>query len=1170
MELNNENLPVADNQVQVVPGNNVQDQDLPIVNIRPTDPIIGIFAEQHPPGSGKWNARMGGKPNSEWTGLQPDQVFKSTPFHYRRTEMTADSKGFLVRSTGLSTKFKPSDDVLQLQHHVWKHLTSHGLDTIAYLRDPTDSFKVIDVVRNHARFSANIKTTKASADLFTSCFDDYDQSNDAAAQAFLLDSLDPKLVLSLERKIKDGDGFVMMWLKLIQLVVVPSLDRWDTIKDKMKAAPPMDFAGQNVRELCNHFEDWSSTLRAGGQFDDFLTRTMVKNILKSKDLPAPFTLKLSNLQERIDVALSESTYMSPIDRWDHMADKELTFEDVCDIMASSYDVFVSNNEWPAAKLPSDSATVPSKYAHLSRHLLTLLQNDTSSNEKRKKKDVTCYNCGEKGHFANRCPNKTKLDGKGKGKSKSWKTVPPGNGDALVKRVKDNTFNWCGKCHRWTTTHTTATHTGKSSQGKNPSQASASLLEIDPSALCMSYSFCEGSVTREMKRRLEALAEAIPVALDSSGSINDHLCTIEYKLFEKVLQGPFKDRLERLEWKLDLLEDYAHLGLLENNDYPFPLRKDNVDGEQFNSDEDDPTIKRAKLDNTTSGWYNTFQKLYFFCAFALLLGPLRGLMWELCNGFGSSFLHLFMHMKVNWNNLYAPLFAPMSWMIAGYFGCCLSRPQPVSTIELASTYVPRHLRRNTKGMRRKQRKLERQKGHCNNDIDISGLGEFVRRRSGSHIHSKVSSSTNTFKQKPKRNKMKRGHFKKRHVSGRRKNQARLRRKCENEYNAYKARCHRRQKYNDHIVNMFAPKDICGLSIHMAMKAALHAPLRFRETMGKSDMFPIIWDSGASVCVTFDENDFLSLDKSRTHKPMKSISGMHAVTGEGYVLWSIPDTTGVLRHFKLKALWVPESQVRLLSTETLLQQYKGENIQLRSGELTLSGIKSDKSKNPVSVRVHSHTNLPTSVAYRYNGCEAAASALNNVISVVSNDNINLTDAEKELLRWHQRLGHISFKRVQSLFRSGVLSHTEATRRLHTAACKIQNPPKCAACQFGKQSCRPAKGNKSVAIRDRSGVLRQDNLLPGQCISVDHFFAALKVGSLLHVEKQVPLSVVIVAVVYLWIMLPILFMVNIIRLYPLTIPCERKNCLNSSAVTMAFFLRSTCLIMQLHLLRRASLKI
>ena len=135
---------------------------------------------------------------------------------------------------------------------------------------------------------------------------------------------------------------------------------------------------------------------------------------------------------------------------------------------------------------------------------------------------------------------------------------------------------------------------------------------------------------------------------------------------------------------------------------------------------------------------------------------------------------------------------------------------------------------------------------------------------------------------------------------------------------------------------------------------------------------------------------------------------------------------------------------------LQTYKGKIIELRSGKLHLSGIDSDQSKNPVKVQVHLGTNLPTSVSYRYNGCETAASALNNVISVVSNENLNLTDPEKEFLRWHQRLGHISFKRVQAIFRFGVLGHSEVTRRLHTVACKITNPTKCAACQFGKQTC------------------------------------------------------------------------------------------------------------------------
>ena len=192
----------------------------------------------------------------------------------------------------------------------------------------------------------------------------------------------------------------------------------------------MDHAGQNVRLLCNQFEDWGGSLRAGGQYDHALTRTMIKNVLKSTDLPAPYTWKLSTLQNKLDEALAESTYMSPSERWDYMAKKELTFEDVCEVMASAYDVLAINNEWPAAKLPSDSAKIPSKFAHLSRHLFNLMQSESSD-----KKKVICYNCGEEGHYSNRCPNPKKGKGDGKVKAKSWKVVPPGKGESTTKKVK---------------------------------------------------------------------------------------------------------------------------------------------------------------------------------------------------------------------------------------------------------------------------------------------------------------------------------------------------------------------------------------------------------------------------------------------------------------------------------------------------------------------------------------------------------------------------------------------------------------------------------------------------------------------------------------------------------------------------------------------------------------
>ena len=76
-----------------------------------------------------------------------------------------------------------------------------------------------------------------------------------------------------------------------------------------------------------------------------------------------------------------------------------------------------------------------------------------------------------------------------------------------------------------------------------------------------------------------------------------------------------------------------------------------------------------------------------------------------------------------------------------------------------------------------------------------------------------------------------------------------------------------------------------------------------------------------------------------------------------------------------------------------------------------------------------------------------------------------------------------------RSGVLSHTQATRRLHTAALKIVTPPRCTACQFGKQTRRPSPGKVSSVVKDHEGALKKDQLFPGQRVSVDHFICGTK---------------------------------------------------------------------------------
>jgi hypothetical protein len=58
------------------------------------------------------------------------------------------------------------------------------------------------------------------------------------------------------------------------------------------------------------------------------------------------------------------------------------------------------------------------------------------------------------------------------------------------------------------------------------------------------------------------------------------------------------------------------------------------------------------------------------------------------------------------------------------------------------------------------------------------------------------------------------------------------------------------------------------------------------------------------------------------------------------------------------------------------------------------------------------LPTSEAYDATDPFKAANALVSIVNIVHKKNLNLTEAEEELLRWPYRLGHVGFKKVQFL--------------------------------------------------------------------------------------------------------------------------------------------------------------
>ena len=126
----------------------------------------------------------------------------------------------------------------------------------------------------------------------------------------------------------------------------------------------------------------------------------------------------------------------------------------------------------------------------------------------------------------------------------------------------------------------------------------------------------------------------------------------------------------------------------------------------------------------------------------------------------------------------------------------------------------------------------------------------------------------------------------------------------------------------------------------LKMVLSAPLCFFGSMAHDpSTMQLIWDSGASVSITPNKNDFVStLDKVPNNIKLNGLAKGLEIAGAGSVEWNVLDTKGHLHTLKLPAYYIPKNPVHLLSTTSLLQTYLDETILIQPHELNLSGIES----------------------------------------------------------------------------------------------------------------------------------------------------------------------------------------------------------------------------------------
>ena len=208
--------------------------------------------------------------------------------------------------------------------------------------------------------------------------------------------MDLELDWLLHERMDTKDSFIIMWMHLIKLVVMSSMEKYDWLKDRIKAWLPSQFKGQDTIQLSQAFQEDARELTMACQYDHNLMLKMLQIFILAGGNSIEVEDYCQLLCTHCDVLSKELETMAHMDypqgSW-YISGKGLTYRDICMLAKDMYKNLKASRSWPLAKHAQDSHAVPESFAN------TLVQ--TSSGGFCGK----CHKCGKPGHIAKKCPDK---------------------------------------------------------------------------------------------------------------------------------------------------------------------------------------------------------------------------------------------------------------------------------------------------------------------------------------------------------------------------------------------------------------------------------------------------------------------------------------------------------------------------------------------------------------------------------------------------------------------------------------------------------------------------------------------------------------------------------------------------------------------------------------------
>ena len=250
--------------------------------------------------------------------------------------------------------------------------------------------------------------------------------------------------------------------------------------------------------------------------------------------------------------------------------------------------------------------------------------------------------------------------------------------------------------------------------------------------------------------------------------------------------------------------------------------------------------------------------------------------------------------------------------------------------------------------------------------------------------------------------------------------------------------------------------------------------------------IVFDSGASISISPNKDDFIELDtrpETVQRLSLNTVSNKVQVKGVGKARFMVYTDSGQTRYLETTAFWVPDSSVTLFSVCRYCWETKdGARFQVDDDGCSFHFTKSSGG-GKMKFNISEHNFLPTTSAFQqFTEDVEKTSRASRTYNIVDTQNINLTRAQKTLLKAHFCLGHWNMQWIQYLFRKGILRSSDSNVTKEHTKCQ------CSACNFAKQTRRPKETIRQELKKEKDGNLKKNQLRVGGMVSSDQFISSV----------------------------------------------------------------------------------